>query len=243
MLKSKLNSLSVIAIGKGGGEYFIKGDRILKMIPPSIHLDKTMVFPSPIIAEGLLYEWKEGLNSNAMPTIASMTSRSLDMYYERELYDSVKNDIVKRFIMTDSLCFVDGNFDETRIAKIISILSKIETSLGFPKKTLLLSNSFYANPITELNQSKIISSLPSFSLSGCYQLASLEQIALSSKSILIPLAIWLDLVSKEEAIDLIGMENDIQSERWGLLEDYHTPLRYKLLKDINASYLFLNLKE
>lgn len=243
MLRSKLDSLKIVNLGKG--RYFLKGndDKILKSFGFSKSLNKEMVLPSSIIAEGLLYEWKEGLNSNVPPTIASMVSRSIDLYYDKSLHSSIKEEIVNKFIATDSLCFVDGNnFGDTRISKIKNILLKIENALGIPKETLKLSTSFNTHSIEESNISKIISALPSHSLEGCYQMSSIEQVTLISKSILIPIAIWLDIISKEEAVTLIGMESDIQSERWGTLDD-HQAVRNRLLRDINLCYLFLDFKE
>ncbi|PKA56540.1 hypothetical protein AXF42_Ash015313 [Apostasia shenzhenica] len=73
------------------------------------------------------------------------------------------------------------------------------------------------------------------------ELAAIDAIAAAAHSLVIPLAIFRERLSIEEAIELIRLEEDLQVERWGLVEGGHDVDIADLQVHISSAVVFLRM--
>lgn len=117
------------------------------------------------------------------------------------------------------------------------LIEKISRKKGFSNIGLSYDLQPPENSADDITKAKLIlESLNSF------ELAAFEHLTRSTKSFLVPLALYDDIISCEDAAELACVELMIQANRWGLIKEHHQYLFSVQLVAAALCKLFFSLK-
>ncbi|THG13554.1 hypothetical protein TEA_023911 [Camellia sinensis var. sinensis] len=125
--------------------------------------------------------------------------------------------------------------DERQVEKIDPILNWLESEFGFKP---VVYSSFFGGKQEDGLVHAIESLLKKM---DDYELAAIDAIASAAHSLTISIGIFLGRLQIEEAIELIRLEEDLQVDRWGLVEGGHDVDIADLRVQISSAAVFLGL--
>lgn len=126
---------------------------------------------------------------------------------------------------------------ERQVKKIDPLLSWVESEFGF--KPVVYSSFFGGKQ--EDGLVKAIESL--LKKTNDCELAAIDAIASAAHSLVISIGIFCGKLQMEEAVELIRLEEDLQVDRWGLVEGGHDLDIADLKVQISSAAVFLGLSQ
>ncbi|EPS59474.1 hypothetical protein M569_15333 [Genlisea aurea] len=126
-------------------------------------------------------------------------------------------------------------FAELQVKKFSSLMKWVESEFGYKP---IVHTSFFGGKQEE----GFVKAVESALKKTCdYELATIDAIAASAHSLLIAIGVARDRLSVEEAVALIRLEEDLQVDRWGLVEGGHDVDIADLRVQISSAAAFLGL--
>ncbi|XP_072983241.1 uncharacterized protein [Typha latifolia] len=183
---------------------------------------RALKLPTLALAKAIAAEWEyqqiDGIRPFTMP-LMKLASTAQDRVPLTRV--KVIENLMKKFHQDLVFCRSPGDSDLTRGVlkqqeeKIDPILDWIQSEFGF--KPVVYSCFFGGkqdNGLTNAIENVL-------KKTSDYELAAIDAMAAAAHSLVIPLGIFRGRFGIEEAIELIRLEEDLQIDRWGLVEGGH----------------------
>ncbi|KAL6994417.1 hypothetical protein U1Q18_012521 [Sarracenia purpurea var. burkii] len=149
--------------------------------------------------------------------------------------------LMKKFHQDLVFCRAPGDSDLTRgvferqVEKIDPILKWVESEFGFKP---VVYSSFFGGK----QEDSLVNAIESLlKKTDDFELAAIDALAASAHSLVISIGIVRGRLQIEEAIELIRLEEDLQVDRWGLVEGGHDLDIADLRVQISSAVAFLGL--
>ncbi|XP_008810351.2 ATP synthase mitochondrial F1 complex assembly factor 2 [Phoenix dactylifera] len=203
---------------------------------------RPLKFQNLALAKAIAAEWEyqqtDGIRPFTMP-LMKLACTAL----ERVPLTRVKiiKNLMKKFHQDLVFCRFPGDSDLTRGVlrrqeeKIDPILDWVQSEFGFKP---VVYSSFFGGKQDDGLTKAIKNVLEKTSDS---ELAAIDAMAAAAHSLIIPLGIFYGRLGIEEAIELIRLEEDLQVDRWGLVEGGHDIDIADLHVQMSSAAVFLGL--
>ncbi|TFK27398.1 ATP12-domain-containing protein [Coprinopsis marcescibilis] len=171
----------------------------------------------------------------ALP-ITSLISRTIDNFSEETTRQGVEKTLLN-FLDTDTVCFFHDQpepLERLQTKYWVPLLDWTRETFGVELK---VSNSILSVKQPQATKDKIEKVLSSLDV---WELAALERAALTTKSLIIALALVKKHLSVEEAARVASVEVDSQIERWGEVEDTHDVDYQDVRRQLGSASLLLS---
>ncbi|KAL5581278.1 hypothetical protein UlMin_013720 [Ulmus minor] len=221
----------------GNGWTVMLDYRTLKM--PS---KRPLKVPSLPLAKAIAAEWEyqlaDGIRPFTMP-LMKLTCTALDRVpltrpkVIENLIDKFNQDLVFCRAPDDNV--LTSNVHEKQVEKIDPLLGWVESEFGFKP---VVYSCFYGGK-QEDGLVKAIENL--LKKTDDCELAAIDALASAAHSLVIAIGIFRGKLQIEEAIELIRLEEDLQVDRWGLVEGGHDVDIADLKVQISSAAVFLGL--
>ncbi|KAK1295138.1 hypothetical protein QJS10_CPA16g01168 [Acorus calamus] len=200
--------------------------------------------PTLSLAMAIAAEWEfqqtDGIRPFTMP-LMRLTCTAL----ERVPLTRAKiiEQLMKKFHQDLVFCRSPGDNDwtkgvlEKQVEKIDPLLDWVESEFGYKP---VVYSSFFGGQQEDDFVKAIENVLKK--MTNC-ELATVDAMAAAAHSLIIPLAIIRRRLQIEEAIELIRLEEDLQVDRWGLVEGGHDVDIADLQVQISSAAVFLGLSQ
>ncbi|KAF8399864.1 hypothetical protein HHK36_015735 [Tetracentron sinense] len=203
---------------------------------------RPLKLPTLSLAKAIAAEWEyqetDGIRPFTMPLM-----RLACTALERVPLTRVKviEYLMRKFHQDLVFCRAPGDNDLTRgvlerqMEKIDPLLDWVESSFGF--KPVVYSSLFGGK-----QEDGLVNAIESLlkKTDDC-ELAAIDAIASAAHSLIISIGIFCERLLIEEAIELIRLEEDLQVDRWGLVEGGHDVDTADLKVQISSAAVFLEL--
>ncbi|XP_028778549.1 ATP synthase mitochondrial F1 complex assembly factor 2-like [Neltuma alba] len=203
---------------------------------------KPLKLPTLALAKAIAAEWeyqeKDGIRPFTMP-LMKLACTALERVPVTRT--KIIENLMKKFNQDLVFCRAPGDNDLTsnvrdrQVEKIDPLLHWVELEFGF-KPTVY--SSFFGGKQDD-GLCKAVENL----LKGTddCELASIDAIAAAAHSLIIAIALIRGRLQIEEAIELIRLEEDLQIDKWGLVEGGHDVDIADLKVQISSAAVFLGL--
>lgn len=203
---------------------------------------RPLKLPTLGLAKAVAAEWdyqqEDGIRPFTMPLMKlSCTALERVPLTRAKIIDH----LIKKFHQDLVFCRSPGDTDMTKSVlekqkeKIDPILDWVESEFGFKP---VVHDSFFGCKQEEGLVKAVENCLKN--TTDC-ELASIDAMVSASHSLIIPLAIFRGRIGIEEAIELVRLEEDVQVDRWGLVEGGHDIDIADLQVQISSAVVFLAL--
>ncbi|OAY71441.1 ATP synthase mitochondrial F1 complex assembly factor 2 [Ananas comosus] len=203
---------------------------------------RVLNLPSLALAKAIAAEWEyqqtDGIRPFTMP-LMKLACTALERVPLTRV--RVIENLMKRFHQDLVFCRSPGDSDltkgvrEKQEEKIDPILDWVQSEFGSKP---LVYTSFFGGKQDEGLTRAVEDVLKK--TNDC-ELAVIDAMAAAAHSLVIPLAIFRGRLGIEEAIDLIRLEEDLQVDRWGLVEGGHDVDIADLKVQMSSAAVFLGL--
>ncbi|KAF5180374.1 Atp synthase mitochondrial f1 complex assembly factor [Thalictrum thalictroides] len=205
---------------------------------------RPLKLPTLSLAKAIAAEWEYQENDGIRPFMMPLMQLACTAL-ERVPLTRMKiiEHLMKKFNQDLIFCRAPGDNDLTRgvyekqVEKIDPLLDWVESEFGF--KPVVYSSFFGGKQDDGLVN--VIESLLK-STNDC-ELAAIDAIAAAAHSLMISIGIFRGKLQIEEAIELIRLEEDLQLDRWGLVEGGHDLDIADLKVQISSAAVFLGLSQ
>ncbi|MCD7453145.1 hypothetical protein HAX54_019888 [Datura stramonium] len=198
--------------------------------------------PTLALAKAIAAEWEyqeaDGIRPFTMPLMKLACTALERVPLTRQ---KIIEHLMKKFPQDLVFCRAPGDNDltsgvlERQVEKIDPLLKWVESEFGFKPAVY---TSFFGGKQDDGLVSAIVSLLKK--TDDC-ELATIDAIASAAHSLVIALGIFRGRLGIEEAIELIRLEEDLQVDRWGLVEGGHDVDIADLKVQIASAVVFLGL--
>ncbi|CAA3028900.1 ATP synthase mitochondrial F1 complex assembly factor 2 [Olea europaea subsp. europaea] len=198
--------------------------------------------PTLALAKAIAAEWEfqqiDGIRPFTMP-LMKLTCTALERVPLTR--HKIIEYLMKKFHHDLVFCRAPGDSDLTsnvldrQVEKLDPLLNWVESEFGFKP---IVYSSFFGGKQEEGLVDAIENLLKK--TDDC-ELAAIDAIAASAHSLVIALGIFRGRLDIEQAIELIRLEEDLQVERWGLVEGGHDVDIADLRVQVSAATVFLGL--
>ncbi|CAL5325640.1 unnamed protein product [Camellia sinensis] len=200
--------------------------------------------PTLALAKAIAAEWEyqqiDGIRPFTMPLMKLACTALERVPLTRP---KIIEHLMKKFHQDLVFCRAPGDTDLTcgvfapkrQVEKIDPILNWLESEFGFKP---VVYSSFFGGKQEDGLVHAIESLLKKM---DDYELAAIDAIASAAHSLTISIGIFLGRLQIEEAIELIRLEEDLQVDRWGLVEGGHDVDIADLRVQISSAAVFLGL--
>lgn len=203
---------------------------------------RPLKLPNLALAKAVAAEWEYQLTDGIRPFTMPLMKLACTAL-ERVPLTRVKiiENLLKKFHQDLVFCRAPSNTDfsrrlrEKQEEKINPLLEWLKSEFGFNPKV-------YSSIFGGKQECGLVNALESLlkETSDC-ELAAIDAIAAAAHSLVIPLAIHRQRLNIEEAIQLIRLEEDLQVDRWGLVEGGHDVDIADLQVQVSSAVVFLRM--
>ncbi|KAK9115547.1 hypothetical protein Sjap_014494 [Stephania japonica] len=203
---------------------------------------RPLKLPTLSLAKAIAAEWEYQLNDGIRSFTMPLTKLACTAL-ERVSLTRVKiiEHLLKKFHQDLVFCRAPGDSDLTRgvlerqVEKIDPLLNWVEFEFGFKPKV-------YSRFFGGKQEDGLVNAVENLlkKTSDC-ELAALDGMAAAAHSLVIPIGIFRGRLQIEDAIELIRLEEDLQVDRWGLVEGGHDIDIADLKVQISSAAVFLGL--
>ncbi|KAJ8566934.1 hypothetical protein K7X08_019142 [Anisodus acutangulus] len=203
---------------------------------------RSLKCPTLALAKAIAAEWEyqetDGIRPFTMPLMKLSCTALERVPLTRP---KIIEHLMKKFPQDLVFCRAPGDNDltsgvlEHQVEKIDPLLKWVESEFGFKPA---VHTSFFGGKQDDGLVSAIESVLKK--TDDC-ELATIDAIASAAHSLVIALGIFCGRLGIEEAIELIRLEEDLQVDRWGLVEGGHDVDVADLRVQIASAVVFLGL--
>ncbi|KAM0954027.1 putative ATP12, ATP synthase F1-assembly protein [Dioscorea sansibarensis] len=203
---------------------------------------RPLKLPTLALAKAIAAEWEyqqaDGIRPFTMPMMKLACTALERVPLTR---NKVTENLMTKFHQDLVFCRAPGDSELTRrvyerqVEKLDPILDWVQTEFGF--KPTVHSSFFGGKQVDGLV--KVIEDVLKRT-TDC-ELAAIDAMAAASHSLTIPLGMFRGRLGIEEAIELIRLEEDLQVDRWGLVEGGHDVDIADLQVQISSAAVFLGL--
>lgn len=205
---------------------------------------RPLKLPNLALAKAIAAEWEyqqtDGIRPFTMPLMKLACTALERVPLTRA---KIIENLMKKFHQDLVFCRSPGDSDLTRGVlkrqeeKNDPILDWVQSEFGFKP---VVYSSFFGGKQDE-GLAKAIENILR-KTSHC-ELAAIDAMAAAAHSLIIPLGIFHGRLGIEEAIELIRLEEDLQVDRWGLVEGGHDVDIADLQVQISSAAVFLGLSQ
>ncbi|KAL2529062.1 ATP12 protein-related [Forsythia ovata] len=198
--------------------------------------------PTLSLAKAIAAEWEfqqiDGIRPFTMP-LMKLTCTALERVPLTR--PKIIEHLIKKFHQDLVFCRAPGDSDltngvlERQVEKLDPLLNWVESEFDFKP---IVYSSFFGGKQEEGLVEAIENLLKK--TDDC-ELAAIDAIASSAHSLVIALGIFRGRLDIEQAIELIRLEEDLQVDRWGLVEGGHDVDIADLKVQVSAATVFLGL--
>ncbi|XP_043695607.1 ATP synthase mitochondrial F1 complex assembly factor 2 [Telopea speciosissima] len=203
---------------------------------------RPLKLPTPVLAKAIAAEWEyqqtDGIRPFTMPLMKLACTALERVPLTRT---KIIEHLMRKFHQDLVFCRSPGDSDltsgilERQVEKIDPLLNWVESEFGF--KPVVYSSFFGGKQVDGLvNAVKHLLK----STDDC-ELAAIDAMAAAAHSLIISIGIFRGRLQIEEAIELIRLEEDLQVDRWGLVEGGHDVDIADLMVQISSAAVFLGL--
>lgn len=203
---------------------------------------RPLKLPTLALAKAIAAEWEyqqiDGIRPFTMP-LMKLACTALERVPVTRT--KIIENLMKKFNQDLVFCRAPGDSDLTsnvrdrQVEKIDPLLHWVELEFGFKPNVY---TSFFGGK-QEDGLSKAVENLLK-EADDC-ELASIDAIAAAAHSLIIAIALVCGRLQIEESIELIRLEEDLQIDRWGLVEGGHDLDIADLRVQISSAAVFLGL--
>lgn len=203
---------------------------------------KSLKLPTLSLAKAIAAEWEyqqtDGIRPFTMPLMRLACTALERVPLTRP---KIIENLMKKFNQDLVFCRSPGDDAltspvlERQVEKIDPLLKWVESEFGYKP---IVHSSFFGGK-QEVGLVNAIESLLK-KLDDC-ELASVDAMAAAAHSLVIPVGIFHGKLEIEEAIDLIRLEEDLQVDKWGLVEGGHDVDIADLRVQVSSAAVFLGL--
>lgn len=203
---------------------------------------KSLKLPTLSLAKAIAAEWEyqqtDGIRPFTMPLMRLACTALERVPLTRP---KIIENLMKKFNQDLVFCRSPGDDAltspvlERQVEKIDPLLKWVESEFGYKP---IVHSSFFGGK-QEVGLVNAIESLLK-KLDDC-ELASVDAMAAAAHSLVIPVGIFRGKLEIEEAIDLIRLEEDLQVDKWGLVEGGHDVDIADLRVQISSAAVFSEL--
>lgn len=198
--------------------------------------------PTLALAKAIAAEWEfqqiDGIRPFTMP-LMKLTCTALERVPLTR--HKIIEYLMKKFHQDLVFCRAPGDTDLTsnvlgrQVEKLDPLLNWVESEFGFKP---IVYSSFFGGK----QEGGLVDAIENLlkKTDDC-ELAAIDAIAASAHSLVIALGIFCGRLDIEEAIKLIRLEEDLQVDRWGLVEGGHDVDIADLRVQVSAATVFLGL--
>lgn len=198
--------------------------------------------PSLALAKAIAAEWEYQLNDGIRPfTMPLMKLACTALERVPLTRPKIIEHLMKKFHQDLVFCRAPGDSDLTRgicdrqVEKIDPLLKWLETEFGCKP---VVYSSFFGGKQDDGLVTAVQSLLKK--TDDC-ELAAIDAIAAASHSLVIAIGIFRGKLQIEEAMELARLEEDLQIDKWGLVEGGHDIDIADLRVQISSAAVFLGL--
>ncbi|XP_052191550.1 uncharacterized protein LOC127800778 [Diospyros lotus] len=198
--------------------------------------------PTLALAKAIAVEWEYQLTDGIRPfTMPLMKLACTALERVPLTRPKVIDSLLKKFHQDLVFCRAPGDCDLTRgvlerqVEKIDPLLEWVESEFGFKP---VVYSSFFGGK----QEDGLVNAVESLlkRTDDC-ELAAIDAIAAAAHSLIISIGIFRGRLQIEEAIELIRLEEDLQIDKWGLVEGGHDVDVADLRVQISSAAVFLGL--
>ncbi|KAF9587717.1 hypothetical protein IFM89_004694 [Coptis chinensis] len=205
---------------------------------------RPLKLPTLALAKAIAAEWEyqesDGIRPFMMP-LMRLACTALERVPLTRL--KIVEHLMKKFHQDLVFCRAPGDnvltkgVFEKQVEKIDPILNWVESEFGF--KPVVYSTFFGGK-----QEDGLVHAIESFlkNTNDC-ELAAIDAIASAAHSLVISIGMFRGRLQIEEAIELIRLEEDLQVDRWGLVEGGHDLDIADLKVQISSAAVFLGLSQ
>lgn len=203
---------------------------------------KPLKCPSPSLAMAVAAEWDyqeaDGIRPFTMPLMKLACTALERVPVTRP---KIIDHLMKKFPQDLAFCRAPGDnvltsgVLERQVEKIDPLLAWVESEFGF--KPVVYSSFFGGKQ--EDGLLKAIEGLLK-TINDC-ELAAIDALASAAHSLIIAIGLFRGRLQIEEAIELVRLEEDLQVDKWGLVEGGHDLDVADLSVQISSAVVFLGL--
>ncbi|RZC45828.1 hypothetical protein C5167_038768 [Papaver somniferum] len=203
---------------------------------------RTLKLPTLFLAKAIAAEWEyqqdDGIRPFTMPLMELACTALERVPLTRT---KIIENLMKRFNQDLVFCRYPGDNDvsikilERQVEKIDPLLEWVESEFGFKP---VVYSSFFGGK----QEDGLANAVQSFlkKMDDC-ELAAIDAMAASSHSLIVSIGTFCGRLQIEEAIELIRLEEDVQVDRWGLVEGGHDVDIAGLKAQFSSAVVFLGL--
>ncbi|KAK9271630.1 hypothetical protein L1049_001993 [Liquidambar formosana] len=203
---------------------------------------RPLKLPTPALAKAIAAEWEyqetDGIRPFTMPLMKLACTALERVPLTRT---KIIEHLMRKFHQDLVFCRAPGDNEltsgvfERQVEKIDPLLGWVESEFGFKP---VVYSSFFGGKQEDGLTNAIESLLKK--TDDC-ELAAIDAIAAAAHSLVIAIGIFHGRLQIKEAIELIRLEEDLQVEKWGLVEGGHDLDIADLRVQISSAAVFLGL--
>jgi ATP synthase F1 complex assembly factor 2 len=200
--------------------------------------------PSLTLAKAIAAEWEyqevDGIRPFTMPLMKLACTALERVPLTRQ---KIIEHLLKKFSQDLVFCRAPGDSDltigvlERQIEKMDPLLKWVETEFGFKP---VVYSSFFGGKQEDGLLNAVENLLKK--TDDC-ELAAIDAMSAAAHSLIISIAVFRGRLGIEEAVELIRLEEDIQVDRWGLVEGGHDVDVADLRVQMASAAVFLGLSK
>ncbi|KAG0464398.1 hypothetical protein HPP92_020467 [Vanilla planifolia] len=203
---------------------------------------RPLKLPNHALAKAIAAEWEyqqaDGIRPFTMP-LMKLACTALERVPLTRI--TIMENLLNKFHQDLVFCQSPGDTDinkgvqEKQVEKIGPILEWVQSKFGFKPKVF----STFFGCKQEDGLVKAVENVLK-NTTDC-ELAAIDALAAASHSLVIPLAIFYERFGIKEAVELIRLEEDLQVDRWGLVEGGHDVDIADIRVQISSAFVFLRM--